>query len=299
MTLEQQIPGAPACQHCARRSPDFIVDFCSACWFPRALLSPPVQHAKKDEEIRAVDERYSAALSTARTRGCLEPCASFERAVRERSHAVVCMPWAVFLDINNDFRKLYTTYTKQVDLGARLAALPEHDIQRRLVETALWGHYGEQVCTAALSLDGSGLSSYGDVFAELDDTCVAYRSAVLETNSYEFVRSHPFSEERNRPAGYLATWENRGKLALVKHVYDIEQSDQDDRFQGILIRSEGERRTDQFMEVHIFGGFNRQAIRTHRKAPHVDRSWVEQHIYDVERLLEDCVDEDSGGLEKK
>jgi len=152
----------------------------------------------------------------------------------------------------------------------------------------LWGQSGQYVRTAALSLDGSGVSSYGEVWVTLDDICVAYRSIVLEENSFDFVERHGLGSERikTRPYGYLATWIDRGKLAIAKCGLDLKADTKENDFIGILLFTEGQRNTDRFLEVHIYGGFNWDAIIAYKfDEKKLNASWGDKKKQEIEMIV--------------
>jgi hypothetical protein len=97
---------------------------------------------------------------------------------------------------------------------------------------------------------------------KLRDVAVAKRASLLEENSYSFVQHHKLSIGIPIPAGYRSTWAERAKLAVAKMADFIEVGMNEVNFQNLLLVDTGNRATDSFIEVHIFGTFDREAIDT-------------------------------------
>ena len=64
------------------------------------------------------------------------------------------------------------------------------------------------------------------------------------------------------PPGYVAPWEGRNKLAVAKLADYITPQTVDAEFPQLLLASTGNRVTDEFIEVHICGTFDLNAIES-------------------------------------
>jgi hypothetical protein len=113
-----------------------------------------------------------------------------------------------------------------------------------------------------LSLDGSGPTSYGPYAIRLRDVAIRGRATVLENNSYDFMRKHSLSPGDKPPPGFIASWQNRNKLAVAKLAEYITPQTGDSEFPLLLLASTGLRPTDEFLEVHICGTFDLNAIES-------------------------------------
>ena len=126
----------------------------------------------------------------------------------------------------------------------------------------LFGIPGGQITYAALSLDGSGLISYGPVTLLLKDEAINHRASLLEENSFKLLGR--FSKI---PKGYRAIWAKRADLAIAKLLRQecVEKTrgatSRDARAKLILYQV-GNRATDEFIEVHLWRGFNFHAIES-------------------------------------
>ncbi|MEX0655321.1 MAG: hypothetical protein WD151_14455 [Phycisphaeraceae bacterium] len=129
------------------------------------------------------------------------------------------------------------------------------------VEGALFGSYGSEITYGALSLDSRGLPTYGDVFCRLRPVAVADRVSFLEKNSYAFIDEHNIGNYDSWPPGHRAVWKTRHLLASAKLGHEIHSGQTVSDWQRLLISSDGkERNNDEFIEAHLYGGFNIHAI---------------------------------------
>jgi hypothetical protein len=245
------------CPQCEREAWYGIEPACRACGFPETAHAPNVQVAAQHSD--ALDVRFAAAQEKAHDAGRLR---AFERLceVAGTTHAVVNLSLGAAYSLFVREDALYAPYQRQVAAGVRAPAALENDRRRLRVEDALYGTYAGDMVYAALSADGRGLTSYGLVQLELLDVAVAHRATVLEQNSFDLERR--FGTEL--PVGYLGAWADRGKLAGAKLVDALGGGAglPDDRALGaMLLRSEGDRGSDDFLEVHVYKPFNRDAVR--------------------------------------
>jgi hypothetical protein len=246
------------CDHCGKDARYGFEDRCRACWFPVAQWAPNVQLASVDTQTTALDERFLKSRSIANSTGALAPLESLLASGR-RSAVVVNMPEGIASDLLENERTLYAPYAQLVHASVRAPAAFEDDRRRLAVDSIIYGKYGEQIVFGALSLDGWGPSSYGEAHAELLESTIAYRSSVLEENSYSFVQKHNLVAGMELPVGFLASWDQRDKLIVCKVSSQLMASPQVDPSQ-LIMSSDGNRAAETFLEVHTYGTFNRQAI---------------------------------------
>ena len=242
------------CDHCGKATWYAPEASCRACDWPASLRAPNVQIAKAEQ--RALYRRYEQARDRAEARGCAELFSKLEQ-VAARSKAVVTVGSHFAYHFLNSEKEVYSPYGLLVGAMVRAPYSLQADRQRRVVESWLFGQYADQIVYASLSSDGTGLASYGLVHMTLDERTIAHRASVLEENSVTFARRYlPGSPP---PKGYRSTWSDRGRLAAAKLepklVSEIEERDL-----PTLLLNSGERYNDEFLEVHIYGSFNWQAV---------------------------------------
>jgi len=246
------------CDQCGNEARYGFEDRCRACCFPVAQWAPNVQLARLETQAVALDERFLQSRSNADSIGGLARLESLRDTAR-RSTVVVSMPEGIASDLLASESSLYAPYARLVSASVRAPAAFDNDRRRLSVDSIIYGTYGEQIVFGALSLDGWGPSSYGEAHAELLESTVAYRSTVLEENSYSFVQKHNLVAGTDFPVGFLAPWEQRDKLVVSKLGGRISGDPKSDHSRLIML-SDGDRTTETFLEVHTYGTFNRQAI---------------------------------------
>lgn len=222
---------------------------------------PNVRAAAEQAEKEALAKRYEDAFFGAQARGADDQLRLFELAV-SRSKAVVGMTLYRLRELVADGSQLYTNYYLAVRGMVRQAAQEEFDRHRRSVDAILFGSYAEQIGFAALTLNGSGLKSYGTYSVILRDITISKRSSLLEENSFTFVQEHGLKPGDRIPPGYQATWEDRQQLAVAKLADLIHSGSTENDFPDILLKVADTRNEDRFIEVHIFGQFNRNSIES-------------------------------------
>jgi hypothetical protein len=231
-------------------------DHCPAC--AAYVGAPNVREAK--QELTALQTRYLAAKEDNHKRGCETATTHFADVVAAQSVAVVNL-WPDFLmQMLNSDTPLYSSYCLQTEAETRLAAKANFDRERLGTEGTLFGIYAPSIRYAALSLDGRGLVSYGSCSVTLRDSLCRNIGSLLEENSYTFVRRHRLLPGDTIPLGYRAAWDDRHYLATAKLATKITINSGTNKFAHTLLFSEGDRATDEFIEVHLFGMFNRQAF---------------------------------------
>ena len=82
----------------------------------------------------------------------------------------------------------------------------------------------------------------------------------MRRTRFYFVDRHKVLANQTAPAGYRASWQNRGRLAKAKLHAKIRQDTPASEFGSILMSKDDQGGHDDYIEVHIYGGFNRNAI---------------------------------------
>jgi len=218
------------CPHCARPG-----------------LFPNVREASLDPKPAEVEQRYQAARRKLIAGGIEPEACAFETAVA-RSKAVIARPLRDTARIISSDRELFATFYGLTEGEVRLADDDKWARLRGAADQKLFGQYGKHIRFAALTLDGIGLSRFGDCFLVLREDMIAHRASVFEDNSAALMARH-----LEEPAGCRATWEERAKLCLAKHEEDLRPGIERENFPRILLREEPRREDSRFVEVHIWG----------------------------------------------
>jgi hypothetical protein len=258
MTIGTKKSPAPVCNHCGVVISE-VADACLTCGEP--LAPPNVRSASTPYEKTALEARYQKALSDGASYGSSERLGEFSQKLKTAG-AVFNVDISFLHAFVTSDKALYTSYSLGVRGQLRKPAKIEDDRQRLAVEGIMFGSYGEKIRYAALSLNGPGLTSYGPYSVRLRDVAIDKRASLLEDNSYAFVKKHQLTADKQIPPGYRCTWEDREKLALAKLSHRLASAKDETQYPEILLFSEGKYETDDFIEVHIYGPFDSQAIES-------------------------------------
>lgn len=245
------------CPECGAKV-NWTMDRCPKCRHDMGF--PNVREVGCSKELDGLGRRHREALDTASKNNAQERVSAFEAAVASQSWAVINC-WPSFLaEFLEDNRTLYSSYKLQVDAETRKAASMKNDKQRCGTEGILFGSYAGDIRYAALSLDGVGLVSYGSCSITISRATCEASATLLEENSYAFVRNHTILPGDDIPPGYRALWRDRHRLAVAKLAPKITPRTQNHAFKRLLLKSDGNKEGDEFLEIHLHGAFDNQSI---------------------------------------
>jgi hypothetical protein len=238
------------------------LDRCTSC---NTDIGPPnVRACRAAPEKKVLKRRLEDAKLRARGSDCEREFAEFLRALRQRSGVVVSMPAGYARNLATDKRQIYAGYEALVGAGMRAPAQSEADRKRFSVSGMLFGSYAAQIRYGVLSLNSFGLSTYGLVAARLRDVTIKERVSFTEWNSFTFCE-RVVGSSMMVPPGHRAVWGNRADLAAAKLQTRVNKGQGESDWQGILVQSDGANRADDdFVEAHIFGGFDICAVEDMR-----------------------------------
>jgi hypothetical protein len=232
---------------------------CPTChWTP----IPPtnVRMAKAPQERDALEARYKEAVETAKSKGASLQLGEMEELLAG-AHVVVNMDASLLKKLLTGSKELYNSYQMQVAAGTLKISNHQDDHIRLAVEAKLYGSNGDKIIYAALSPDGTGLKSYGDCVVTLREVAIAHRASLLEENSYHFMENHDVGVmKKSLPLGYRSVWEERIKLGVAKLASGLHPGISNQEVNKLILKSEGDRATEEFIEVHIWERFDNRAI---------------------------------------
>jgi len=159
--------------------------------------------------------------------------------------------------------ELYANYEKLVGAGLRAPAPFANDQHRCAVSALLFGSYANRIVYGALSLTTEGLPTYGAAHCRLRPVSVKQRTSFLQMNSFNFVKCTEMAPGDPIPPGYMASWGERHSLVLAKLADRLSVGQTESEWQAMLIASDGvNRHNDDFVEAHVYGGFDCNAIES-------------------------------------
>jgi len=225
------------------------------------LGAPNVRLCKSDENSNALNARYQNACKKATSEKCLKTFKELEEAIKKNSVVVITMPASVARNLFENPVYLYNNYENLVGANIRTPAVFNDDRQRSVVGACLFGSYANCIVYGALSLATEGLPTYGELCCRLKNKAIEKRTSFLETNSFKFVEEHNITASKGLPLGYMACWEQRHLLVLIKLAERISDGQTESEWQELLIQSDSQnRKNDDFIEAHIYDNLNRYAV---------------------------------------
>jgi hypothetical protein len=221
---------------------------------------PNVRVCRTDLNTKALAARFNDAQKKASANGCSKVFSTLLDLVKKNSGVVISMPASVARTLLDDPNSLYSNYERLVGSKVRKPAAFGNDQTRCAVAGLLFGSYAESIIYGALSLTMEGLPTYGSVHCLLRSVAIEKRTTFLETNGYKF-----FQDRRivKLPDGYRACWEDRHTLVLAKLADCLSTGQTESDWQALIICSDGmNRENDDFVEAHIYEGFDANAIKS-------------------------------------
>jgi hypothetical protein len=205
-------------------------------------------------EVLALDQKYSAAITGLKANG-------LEKETNELVHEINTNGKAI-INTNIDFlwewlvkgSGSYVGYKRLVINNSRPKAKFENDVKRTLHDSILFG--SADLIYSALTIDEQGLTSYGEATIILKIPSIQNRTSALETNSYFFVEEAVklgWTIDKPLPAGFMSTWFTKDKLGVSKLEKRLKKGMQKDEMARLILTSYGNRSTDEFIELYIFG----------------------------------------------
>ncbi|WP_345953006.1 hypothetical protein [Mucilaginibacter sp. PAMB04168] len=234
---------------------------CAACGHPFAQ-TVNIRRALLKTEVFTLEKRYKEAKETLTNRSLTSEGDFLENEVLVKGKAVINLDFPFLWDWLMHRDRSYQSYRRIVIEGLRQRADFENDLQRSIVESYLFGSHID-IIYAALSLNESGLISYGKVSIILKTKAIEPRTSLLEKNSYVFVDeavAQGWNHKMPLPPGSMAPWRNRHQLALVKCQDRVVPGLTSDQAASIILYSDGNRANDDFMELYIYGNIVKAVV---------------------------------------
>lgn len=241
----------PACQAPNERNHENCIECEGSLGFPNVNI------LIDDYFKSGLEKRYQETIKS------LEPVHQstlnqFEALIKTESKAVINMKLEFLLELINKDRK-YLTYQEQIERGLRPKAALINEVSRLVADSFLYGGTGKNIVYAALSLDTKGLFSYGDTCVVLKEKPIQSRTTVIERNSFDLYNQLVDMGWRLPmliPAGFYCIWEEKHILAVVKLGKKALAGYNTTASRKLILFCEGDRKTDEFIELHILGSVN-------------------------------------------
>lgn len=257
---------------------------CPHCGRPQFF--PNVDIAESPEEKQKLHQRFQDAIVQCQNDSCWDVATRFISAC-EKSVAVFACPLLKLHRQVASGTDVFETYYDLERLRLRASSSKRFDWAklRPQAEIELLGshHHINQIHYACLSIDGTGLESYGDCTVALSEAMIAHRASCFEGNTaVVFAEKHHFSQ-------FLRSgWTNRHRICFATCGRDLDSSCTESEFPGILVKVVGKPEDDWFIEVHVFGPMTAKTFEAVRVN-------VTRHSH-REELLRDAVQQKLDGI---
>ena len=234
----------PNCQTENERNADVCKDCGSLLGFVNVnLLSDPYYE-------QGLNKRYQALLAKVRQ----AEIARFETIINREGKVVVNMPSEVLRLMVNE-NEDYLSYQRGVEQGKISKRNFKQDRFQCIVESVFYGFDGRNIVYAALSLDDNGVANYGDVSVVLKTKSIEKRTTFFERDTFlvfKDLTAIGWRLDEDVPAGYCGIWQDRHKIAAIKHGAQIRDTHQITDFAAMILKNGDDRTDAEFIELHVF-----------------------------------------------
>jgi hypothetical protein len=157
----------------------------------------------------------------------------------------------------------YRNYYKALKNDLRRIAEPEYHAHRAAVDVKIHPGYETEILDAALSPDGRGLTSYGEITLQLRNVTIEDRASVLRENSFTFYERYDLGKrDAKEEPGWRSVWADRAHLGIAHLAGRVTPTTSERDLPGKILSSGATRNDDCFMEIHIYGELTLDAVDT-------------------------------------
>ena len=249
MSAYYEIP----CTNCTHQN-DINNAVCSSCGIPMGGTIN-IRRATIPSEIDALEIRFKEATDLARSDNLGLELKVLETEITVNGKAVINTTigflWEWLFKKSAD----YKSYKRQVIDSSRPKAKYQDDIKRSITDSILFGSEID-IIYSALSIDESGLDSYGDATIVLKTNSIESRTSALEANSYLFLdwaKNNGWTVDKPLPPGFMSVWHTMFKMAAAKLSKFLKKGISDPEIARLILTSTVDRKTDIFIELYIYG----------------------------------------------
>ncbi len=213
------------------------------------------RRASIKSEISALEQKYSDAITNLKSSGLDNEANELIFEINNNGKAIINTNidflWVWLVKGNGP----YEGYRRLVINNSRPKANFENDVKRVMHDSILFGSTNDMIYSA-LTIDEQGLVSYGEATIILKIPSIQSRTSALETNSYFFVEEAVkggWTFDKPLPPGFMSTWFTKDKLGVSKLEKKLKKGMKKDEMARLILTSHGNRSTDEFIELYIFG----------------------------------------------
>ncbi len=179
--------------------------------------------------------------------------AACEELIRAHARVSINIQPESLLNLLQDPRICWLNLNDNLRAGALMTYPPELAAKRLGIEKIVFGPDGDHLIYGALNLGSLGLYSYGACCVYLNAPAIEAQVSFLEENSFTYLMQNGPAISLAVPAGARALWSSVHTLAIVKHYRDLAASSgwTVQKLAGLLLSSNGDKKTDRFIEAQV------------------------------------------------
>ncbi len=241
-------PRTRRCDDCGNDMP-MARTHCPHCGRPQYF--PNVDLAKAPDEKAKLQARYGATLTDAEQRGCIDNVTGFVSTCAGAAAVFACPLTRLHREVASE-TEIFETYYDLERLRLRTSRPDSLDWARLRpqAEIELLGSHDhlDKIHYACLSIDGSGLSSYGDCTVRLSEPMIAHRASCFQGNTAVL-----YHGQQDFSTLLRCEWTDRALICGAAFGNQIDCSTRENSYPEILVKPGATPEQDQFIEVHVFG----------------------------------------------
>ena len=241
------------CPNCGSQV-DFPQTNCRSC---HHFVGYP--NVRRAEAMHApLNQHYVAAKADADIRGVTVRVGQLEALLE---HSVVTINTSAKVLASMALDHPYRSYYRAYDEGLRSIAEAKYHGDRAAVDAKVHTGYERHILNAALSPDGSGLINYGEITLQLREISVRDRASVLRENAFDFYERYGLGgRSSEEESGWRSTWPERARLGVAHLAPGITPAISLAGLPALVLTVGVARSDDRYMEVHIYGELNKEAL---------------------------------------
>lgn len=247
---------------------------CGSCQKEIKIPSRECPHGDHETELPSnlwlagVDEpelekRFQACAESIKETGRIEWLDNYQQLLNDNLAVSINLHPESLINLMSDARLRY------VNLHDNLRANVIRDYDKELaskrlaIDVMAFKYNGTQLNFGAVNIgENVGLLSYGAACMILKSVDIKCSVSFLENNVFSYYHESGGEISFKIPKGVRALWNSVAELAIIKHTDEFFGCDElnVDRISKILLRSTGNKATDQFIEAQIIADISRATI---------------------------------------
>jgi hypothetical protein len=224
----------------------------------------PTNLTRAAADQRALEDRYERSCQVNGTkRNEVTRLMKCERIVKKNLAVSINVHPEALVNFLHSPKIRYINLHDNLGAGAVLDYDRDLAATRLGVDTVLFGDDGKKLNFGAINLGSIGLYAYGASCVFLKSNAIRDRVSFLENNSFSYVTGRLPNMGISPPSdGERALWPTAPMLATVKYKVEFLTATRITRhaLTDIVLYSNGNKKTDRFIEAQIFPPVSRETI---------------------------------------